>query len=92
MPPKYGAKKNNSAKLHQLNKLQDKALHVIHFFSPQSPLDHIYHNENILELRDFISLQNTLLIQDYFDSELPCTFNTLMEHDVPHKIVFLSTK
>ena len=67
--------KNNSEKPHQLSKFQDKALHIIHFLSPQSPLDHIYHNENILKLRDFISLQNTLLIKDYFDSELPCTFN-----------------
>ena len=75
MPAKYGAKKINSEKLHQLSKLQDKALRIIHFLSPQSPLDHIYHNENILKLRDFISLQNTLLIRDYFDSELPCAFN-----------------
>ena len=54
--------RNNSEKLHQLSKLLDKALHIIHFLSPQSPLDHIYHNENVPKLRDFISLQNTLLI------------------------------
>ena len=59
-----------------MSKLQDKALRtIIHFLSPQSPLDYIYHNENILKLRDFISLQNTLLIKDYFDSKLPCAFN-----------------
>ena len=67
--------KNNSEKLHQLSKLQDKALRIIHFLSPQSPLHHIYHDENILKLTDFISLQNTLLIKDYFDSELPCAFH-----------------
>ena len=67
--------KNNFEKLYQLSKLQDKALCIIHFLSPQSPLDHIYHNENVLKLRDFTLLQNTLLIKNYFDSQLPCPFN-----------------
>ena len=89
--------KNNSEKLHQLSKHQVKALHIIHFLSLQSPLDLIYHNENILKLRDFIYLQNTLLIKDYFDNDAPCTFSryfskTKMEHDAPQKIVFLSAK
>ena len=61
----------------------------------------MYHNENILKLRDFISLQNALLIKDYFDNELPCAFNgyfnktkwlTLTEHDAPQKIVSLSKR
>ena len=65
----WGQKKNkNSERLQQLGKLQDKARHIIHFLPPQLPLDHIYHKEKILKLRNFISLQNALLIKGYFGS------------------------
>ena len=77
MPGKFGTKKSqkNSEKLQQLSKLKDKSLRMISFLAPRRPLItsikmKIYSNEEISYYFKIV-----LLIKDYFDSELPCTFN-----------------
>ena len=59
----------------KLVELQDKALRIINFLPDTVPLRDIYKNSKILKLHDYIALQNTLLIKDFFNEELPKPLN-----------------
>ena len=49
--------------------LQEKALKIINFFPDTTPLRDIYKISKILKLPDYITLQNALLIKDFFNKE-----------------------
>ena len=85
----------------KLVELQDKALRIINFLPDRAPLRDIYKNSKILKLPDYIALQNTLLIKDFFNEELPKLLNEhfkkLNDHHqhatVPlHTLLFLFLK
>ena len=59
----------------KLVELQDKALRIINFLPDRAPLRDIYKDSKILKLPDYIALQNTLLIRDFFNEELPKLLN-----------------
>ena len=61
----------------KLVKLQEKALRIINFLPDATPLRDIYMNLKVLKLPDYIALQNTLLIKDFFNEDLP---KPLKEH------------
>ena len=52
----------------EIEKLQDKVIRIISF----SPL--AYNTLKILRIRDFISLQNALLVKDVFEEKVPSPF------------------
>ena len=52
----------------EIEKLQDKVIRIISF----SPL--AYNTLKILKIRDFISLQNALLVKDVFEEQVPSPF------------------
>ena len=58
-----------------LVKLQEKALRIINFLPDATPLRDIYMNLKVLKLPDYIALQNTLLIKDFFNEDLPKPLN-----------------
>ena len=51
--------------------MHDKALQIIGFLPKGNPMNDIYENSKILNLQDYISLQNALLAKDCFDEQLP---------------------
>ena len=51
-------------------RIQGKALRIINFLPDKAPLRDIYKNSKILKLPDYIALQNTVLIKDFFSEEL----------------------
>ena len=55
----------------KIEKLHDKALQIIGFLPKGNPMNDIYENSKILDLQDYISLQNALLVKDCFDEQLP---------------------
>ena len=55
----------------KINKLKDKALRIIKFLPKGISINDKYKNSKILKLQDYISLQNALLVKDYFDEQLP---------------------
>ena len=56
--------------------LQNNALRIITFCPDfRDHVTPIYAAENILKIKDLISLTNVLLIHDYFRDKLPSTFN-----------------
>ena len=59
----------------KLVELQDKALRIINYLSDTALLRDIYENSKILKLPDYIALQNTLLIKDFFSEKLPKPLN-----------------
>ena len=59
----------------KLVELQDKALRITNFLPDTAPLRGIYKNLKILKLPDYIALQNTWLIKDFFIEELPKPLN-----------------
>ena len=59
----------------KLVKLQEKALTIINFLPDATPLRDIYMNLKVLKLPDYIVLQNTLLIKDFFNEDLPKPLN-----------------
>ena len=61
----------------KLVKLQEKALRIINFLPDATPLRDIYMNLKVLKLPDYIALQNTLLIKDFFNEDL---LKPLYEH------------
>ena len=61
--------------LRTLVELQDKASRIISFLPDTAPLREIYKNSEILKLSAYIALQNTLLTKDFFNEELPKSFN-----------------
>ena len=63
---------------HTLTKytLKNNALRIITFCPDfRDHVTPIYAAENILKIKDLISLTNLLLIHDYFRDKLPSTFN-----------------
>ena len=62
--------------INKIQKLQNNALRLI-TFAPNHR-DHItplYADQNILKIKDLISLKNMFLIHDFFKGKLPTTFN-----------------
>ena len=61
----------------KLAELQDKAFKIINFLPDTASLryKYIHKNSKILKLPDYIALQNTLLITDVFNEELPKPLN-----------------
>ena len=59
----------------KLVELQDKAFKIINFLPDTALLRDIYKNPKILKRPDYIALQSTLLIKDFFGEELPKPLN-----------------
>ena len=80
----WGISFNNTC-IRKIQTLQNNALRII-TFAPDFR-DHVtplYANQNILKIKDLISLKNLQLIHDYFKNKLPSTFNDfyrLEEHE-----------
>ena len=55
--------------------LQDKAFRTINFLPDTVPLRDIYKNSKTLKRPDYIDLQSTLLIKDFFSGDLPKPLN-----------------
>ena len=60
----------------KIQTLQNNALRLITFAeSFRDHVSHLYKDLNILKLRDFVTLQNLLLVHDYFNNNLPESFS-----------------
>ena len=66
-------KKSNLFK--KVQKVQEKALRTINFLPNTTPVNKIYKNSKILNISDYISLQNALFARDCFNANLPETFS-----------------
>ena len=55
----------------KIQKLQDKAVCIINFLPNTTLVSEIYKTTKILKLSDYISLQNALLVKNYFEKQLP---------------------
>ena len=51
--------------------MQDKSLRIINTLPKGTPINDTHENSKILKLQDYISLQNSLLVEDCFDEQLP---------------------
>ena len=60
---------SNSDHFRKSVELQEKALKIINFFPDTTRLRDIYKISKILKLPDYITLQNALLIKDFFNKE-----------------------
>ena len=66
---------NNSPSFNRIKVNQNNALRLVSFApSFRDHVSPIYHQYGILKLRDHITLQNLLLIHDYFNKKLPASF------------------
>ena len=61
-------------KIDTITKLQDRALRVINFKTLHDDPSPLYRSNHILKLKDFITLQNILLVYDYQKDTLPECF------------------
>ena len=61
-------------KLDTISKLQNRALRIINFKNLHDDPSPLYKSNRILEIKDFITLQNTLLVHDYLKDNLPDSF------------------
>jgi hypothetical protein len=60
----------------KIQTLQNNALRLITFAdSFHDHVSHLYKELNLLKLRDFVTLQNLLLVHDYFNNNLPESFS-----------------
>ena len=60
----------------KIQTLQNNALRFITFAdSFHDHVSHLYKELNLLKLRDFVTLQNLLLVHDYFNNNLPESFS-----------------
>lgn len=66
---------SNSDHFTKLWEFQKKSLRIINFIPDTASLRVIYKNLKIMKLPDNIVLQNTLLIKEFFNEELPKPFN-----------------
>ena len=57
-------------------KIKNKALRTISFLPKGTNVKEAYSTLKILKIRDFISLQNALLVKDVFEEEIPSPFMT----------------
>ena len=65
----------NTTSFNKIRVNQNNALRLVSFAT--SFRDHvspIYHNYKLLKLRDYVTLQNLLLIHDFFNNKLPASF------------------
>ena len=60
---------SNSGHFRKSVELQEKALKINNFFPDTTPLRDIYKISKILKLPDYRTLQNALLIKDFFNKE-----------------------
>ena len=67
----------SKSKLFQgIEKLQDKAVCIISFSPKGASVKQAYSTLKILKIRDFISLQNALLVKDVFEEKIASPFMT----------------
>ena len=71
----WGTKQNKVVR--RVSSLQDKAIRTINFASYYDSRNPLYKNIRILEFDDQIKIQNFLLAHDFFNNNLPETFNKL---------------
>ena len=60
-----------TALFRRIENLQDKALRIINFLPNNFPISPTYEKLNVLKLRDFISLQNALLVKNCLEKNIP---------------------
>ena len=60
----------------EIEQLQDKAIRIISFLPKGASGKEVYSTLKILKIRDFISLQNVLLVKDVFEEKIPSLFMT----------------
>ena len=66
----------DSKHFRKIQTLQNNALRLITFAdSFHDHVSHLYKDLNLLKLRDFVTLQNLLLVHDYFNNNLPESFS-----------------
>ena len=70
----WGQRERIPETIQKINNLQDKAIRIINFMPPNAPIAETYKKGNILKLRDYIFLQNTLFIKDFLNNDLPKAF------------------
>ena len=58
-----------------IEKLQEKALRIIHFLPLTAPVEKQMYKINILKLKDFIILENILSVKDCLSENAPGSFN-----------------
>ena len=58
----------------KIEKLQDEAIRIISFLPKGASVKEAYSTLKILKIRDFISLQNALLVKDVFEEKFPSPF------------------
>ena len=67
---------NNTPSFNKIQVNQNNALRLVSF--APSFRDHvtpIYHSYKLLKLRDYVTLQNLLLVHDFFNNNLPDSFS-----------------
>ena len=55
----------------KIQKIQDEAIRIINFLPNTAQVSEIYKTSKILKLFDYISLQNTLLVKNWFEKQWP---------------------
>ena len=68
---------NNNKFIKRVSSLQDKAIRTINFASYYDSRNPLYKNIRVLKFEDQIKIQNFLLAHDFFNNNLPDTFNNL---------------
>ena len=63
----------------EIEKLQGKAVRIINFLPKGVSVKEAYSTLKILKMRDFISLQNALLVKDVFEEKIPIFFYDLFQ-------------
>ena len=58
----------------ETGKLQDKVIRIINFLPKWANVKEAYSTRKILKIRDFIPLQNLLLVSDVLEEEIPYPF------------------
>ena len=83
----------NQILFQEIEKLQDKAICLISFLPKGASVKEAYSTFKILKIKDFISLQNALLMKDIFEEKIPSPFmsyfkklNTQHLHTMPSAI------
>jgi hypothetical protein len=66
----------NSQSFNKIQVSQNNALRLVSFApSFRDHVSPIYHSYKLLKLRDYVTLQNLLLVHDYFNNKLPDSFS-----------------
>ena len=65
----FGMASNNQ--FQRLESLQNKAIRLIHFANFRAPVNPLYHQSKILKIKDYVTLQNFLLVLSDIKGELP---------------------